>query len=330
MTKTEQAPSDTPTPLDALRTELANYAVAKAKKVISSAAESIPGFGSGSSGKGSGEGSGEGSGKESGKGGGLGRFLSGGGVSPKNLAGGVVKGTAEKAGGAVKGAAGKTAGSVKDAMGGGGGGGGDQKATVVIETADVPLPRRDVYDYWTDFESFPSFTKGVTDVSYGDDETESDWKVKIAFSNRQYKASIQEQIPDERIVWDSEGNQGTTHGAVSFHELTPDLTRVVLVVEYRPVGFMEKTGNLWRAQGRRLRLDLKHFQRYATLTDEAPDGWRGEIQDGEIVRTHEQVLEDEDEDEDEGEDEDRNENDGPDDDADDADDADDVDDGEKG
>lgn len=55
----------------------------------------------------------------------------------------------------------------------------------------------------------------------------------------------------------------------------------------------EKTGNLWRAQGRRLRLDLKNFLRHTTLTTDEPEGWRGEIRDGEVVRTHEEALEDE-------------------------------------
>ena len=80
---------------------------------------------------------------------------------------------------------------------------------------------------------------------------------------------------------------------VSFHELAPTLTRIVLVVEYYPSGFFEKTGNLWRAQGRRMRLDFKHFQRYVTLTDEEPEGWRGEIRDGEVVVSHEEAIEEE-------------------------------------
>jgi hypothetical protein len=94
-------------------------------------------------------------------------------------------------------------------------------------------------------------------------------------------------------VWSSEGAKGTTHGCVSFHELTPDLTRIVLVVEYYPSGFFEKTGNLWRVQGRRLRLDFKNFQRYVTFADEDVEGWRGEIRDGEVVRSHEEALEEE-------------------------------------
>ncbi|WP_405914626.1 SRPBCC family protein [Streptomyces sp. NBC_00728] len=178
-----------------------------------------------------------------------------------------------------------------------GGGKGKRKASGgkvmnIIEVLDVGVPLRDTYDYWTQYDKFSSFAKGVRDVSK-DDEGGSDWKVKVGPSSRSFKATVQEQIPDDRIVWTSEGAKGTTRGAVSFHELGPTLTRVVLVVEYYPSGFFEKTGNLWRAQGRRMRLDFKNFQRYVTLTNEEPEGWRGEIRDGEVVVSHDDAVEEE-------------------------------------
>ncbi|MFB4419633.1 SRPBCC family protein [Streptomyces sp. QL37] len=180
----------------------------------------------------------------------------------------------------------------KDAFGGGKGksqsGGG--KSMNIIEVLDVGVPLRDAYDHWTRYDKFGSFTKGVQSVSM-DEEMSSDWKVKIGPSSRGFKATVQEQIPDDRIVWTSEGAKGSTRGCVSFHELAPSLTRIVLVIEYYPSGFFEKTGNLWRVQGRRMRLDFKHFQRFVTLTDEEPEGWRGEIRDGEVVMTHEEAEE---------------------------------------
>lgn len=183
-------------------------------------------------------------------------------------------------------------GKVKDAFGGGKGKSSSNKSMNIIEVLDVGAPLRTAYDYWTQYEEFSSFTKGVRSVSMGD-ETSSDWKVKVGPSSRSFKSTVQEQIPDDRIVWTSEGAKGTTNGAVSFHELAPTLTRIVLVLEYHPSGFFEKTGNIWRAQGRRVRLDFKHFQRYVTLADEEPEGWRGEIRDGEVVMSHEEALEEE-------------------------------------
>ena len=86
-------------------------------------------------------------------------------------------------------------------------------------------------------------------------------------------------------------------GAVSFTALGPNLTRVLLVLEYWPQGFFERTGNLWRAQSRRARLEFKHFRRHAMtnvlLRQEEVEGWRGEIRDSEVVKTHEEALEEE-------------------------------------
>ncbi|MFJ1799268.1 SRPBCC family protein [Streptomyces sp. NPDC088180] len=193
----------------------------------------------------------------------------------------------------------------KSALGGGGGKGnrkaGGGKFMNIIEVIDVGVPLRTAYDAWTQYEEFSGFMKGVQSVSKGEDE-ESDWKVKVGPSTRSFKATVQEQVPDDRIVWTSEGAKGSTRGAISFHELASNLTRIVLVMEYYPSGFFEKTGNLWRAQGRRVRLDFKHFQRYVSLTEEEPEGWRGEIRDGEVVVSHEEAVEREEEEEAEAED----------------------------
>ncbi|OLZ69572.1 cyclase [Streptomyces amritsarensis] len=215
----------------------------------------------------------------------------------------------------LKAIAGQTLGNLKDKVSdtasqvfgkGRGRKGGGGSVVNIVEAMDIGLPLRTTYDHWTQYENFSSFTKGVRDVSRND-ETTSDWKVKVGPSTRGWKATVQEQVPDDRIVWSSEGAKGTTRGCVSFHELAPSLTRIVIVVEYHPAGLFEKTGNLWRAQGRRLRLDLKHFLRYATLNTEEPEGWRGEIRDGEVVRTHEEALEAEEEEQgaEQGDDEER-------------------------
>src|SRR5689334_3589491 len=99
---------------------------------------------------------------------------------------------------------------------------------------------------------------------------------------------ITEQVPDERIVWTSKGEKGSVDGTVTFHEVTQDLTRILVVLEYHPQGFVEQTGNLWRAPGRRARLELKHFVRHVMretiLNPDDVKGWRGEIRDGEVVQ----------------------------------------------
>ncbi|PPS75409.1 SRPBCC family protein [Streptomyces sp. MH60] len=173
-------------------------------------------------------------------------------------------------------------------------GGGGQKPTVIIEYVDVGVPLRTAYDQWTQYQDFSTFAKGVKSANRADD-TSSDWQLKVFWSNRSWKAKTTEQVPDDRISWTSEGAKGSTKGVVSFHRLADSLTRVVLVIEYYPKGLFEKTGNIWRAQGRRARLDLKNYVRHITFKGEADDGWRGEIRDGEVVRSHEDAVAEEEE-----------------------------------
>ncbi|MEU5168448.1 SRPBCC family protein [Streptomyces mutomycini] len=169
-------------------------------------------------------------------------------------------------------------------------GGGKSKSVTISEDIDVGVPLREAYDQWTQFQEFSTFAKGVVSVEKSDD-TSSNWKVKVAKSTRSWKANVTEQIPDERITWTTEGAKGTVKGVVTFHAITDDLTRVLLVLEYFPKGLFEKTGNIWRAQGRRARLDLKLYRKFIMMRGEATDGWRGEIRDGEVVMDHDEAVE---------------------------------------
>ncbi|MEV6725842.1 SRPBCC family protein [Streptomyces xanthochromogenes] len=168
-------------------------------------------------------------------------------------------------------------------------GGGGRKPTVIMESVDVGVPVREAYDQWTQLQSFATFAKGVKSATVADDTT-SDWKVKVFWSSRSWKAHTTEQVPDARIVWTSEGAKGSVKGVVTFHPLGENITRVLLVMEYYSKGLFEKTGNIWRAQGRRARLDLKNFARHIALRGEAEGGWRGEIRDGEVVVSHEDAV----------------------------------------
>ncbi|MEU9025416.1 SRPBCC family protein [Actinomadura sp. NPDC048394] len=220
------------------------------------------------------------------------------------------KNTAENAKDTAEETAGKPAekakglfGRLKDTIGGAlkkgggkGGGGKKVKVTNIIEHTDIGAPRRLVYDQFTQFQDFPSFMKKVISVDQADEE-KLNWQAKIFWSKRTWEATIVEQVPDEHVVWRSKGAKGHVDGTVSFHELAPNLTRVLVVLEYHPQGLFERTGNIWRAQGRRVRLELKHFRRHVmtqslTHPDEI-EGWRGEIRDSEVVKTHEEALKEE-------------------------------------
>ncbi len=168
-------------------------------------------------------------------------------------------------------------------------GGGGSKSVNIVEDIDVGVPVREAYNQWTQFQEFSTFAKGVVSVEKSDD-TSSNWRVKVAKSTRSWKANVTEQIPDERIAWTTDGTKGTVKGVVTFHPITDNLTRVLLNLEYFPQGLFEKTGNIWRAQGRRARLDLKLYRKFIMMRGEATDGWRGEIRDGEVVVDHDDAV----------------------------------------
>jgi uncharacterized membrane protein len=218
-----------------------------------------------------------------------------GNAEPGSLLGKTAKNVAEgdsPAKAAVKGAAGGVVDKVKSAFKGKGKGPGGRKSMNIEESIDVGVPIRQAYNRWTQYTEYPKWAKGVQSVNQ-EDETKTAWNAKIFWSKRNWNAKINEQIPDQRIAWSSDGPKGTVDGVVTFHELAPNLTRILLALEYHPAGLFEKTGNLWRAQGRRARLDLKLYRRFAMMSDEEVDGWRGEIRDGEVVRDHDEAVADE-------------------------------------
>jgi uncharacterized membrane protein len=181
---------------------------------------------------------------------------------------------------------------------GGAGGGGPKKPRVtnIVESIEVGVPVRVAYDQWTQFGDFPSFMRKVGAVDAASDEKLT-WRAQVLWSRRTWESTIVRQIPDRLVHWRSEGEKGSVDGTVSFHELAPDLTRVLVVLEYHPRGFFEHTGNLWRAQGRRVRLELNHFVRHVmtrtVLDPDSVEGWRGEIEDSRVVRDHETALREE-------------------------------------
>jgi hypothetical protein len=212
---------------------------------------------------------------------------------------------------------------VKDTLTGGGRKKeGDQgKYTNIVEWIDVGVPVRDAYNQWTQFQQWPQFMKKLEYAKPHDNEPKIDFKGQVFWSHRTWTSTVIEMVPDSHIVWRSTGQKGYLNGGVSFSEYGPRLTRICIVVEYHPQGFFEKTGNIWRAVGRRVRVEAKRYVHQVmtnTIVDpDSVEGWRAEVRDSEIVRTHDEVVEQEQQEEEErrqaeeqeaaGEDEDRDE-----------------------
>jgi hypothetical protein len=92
------------------------------------------------------------------------------------------------------------------------------------------------------------------------------WQEKIWFSKRQWEGRSTEQRENDRIVWKT--TSGMSHkGIVSFHELSPTLTRVMVEMEFEPNGIIEKMASGLRFVKRAVQSDLARFKAFVEMQD---------------------------------------------------------------
>ena len=154
----------------------------------------------------------------------------------------------------------------------------------VQQSVDIGLPVETVYNQWTQFEEWPNVMHRVTRVTQEDDCTVS-FATKIWGKTKEFTANIETQRPNERIRWRvSDGMDHT--GVVSFHELGPNLTRVLLSFDVQPGGMIEKAARGIRHVKRAARGDLHRFAAFIEIAGRETGAWRGVIADGQVVEPH--------------------------------------------
>jgi uncharacterized membrane protein len=154
----------------------------------------------------------------------------------------------------------------------------------IQQSVDIGVPVESVYNQWTQFEDWPSFMHRVTRVSQEDECTVS-FATKIWGKTKEFTADIETQRPNERIKWSV--SQGMTHtGVVTFHELAPNLTRVLLSFDVEPGSLIEKAARGMRHVKRAARADLHRFKALIEMAGLETGAWRGRIEDGEVVEEH--------------------------------------------
>src|SRR3546814_3716272 len=124
----------------------------------------------------------------------------------------------------------------------------------------VEAPLRQVYNQWTQFEEFPRFMENVEQVQQLDDRR-LHWKAKIGGQEVEWDAEIEEQVPDDKIVWKSLGG-AMNAGLVRFNQVGANQTEVHLEMSYEPEGALQKMGDAigaldWNVEG-----DLKQFKAF--------------------------------------------------------------------
>lgn len=145
----------------------------------------------------------------------------------------------------------------------------------IEKSIEVDVPLRTAYNQWTQFEEFPKFMEGVEEVRQLD-EKRLFWRAQIAGKSTEWEAEIYEQIPDSRIAWRSTSGAPNA-GAVSFQSLGPERTRVSLMIDYQPLGVVEKVGDALGIVSGRVEGDLQRFKKFLEERGAATGGWRGEI-----------------------------------------------------
>jgi uncharacterized protein (TIGR02271 family) len=150
---------------------------------------------------------------------------------------------------------------------------------VSTHSIEVNAPLRAVYNQWTQFEEFPHFMEGVEEVRQ-EGEKFLFWKAKIAGKVKEWEAEITDQVPDQRIAWESVDGSPNS-GTITFEELGADLTRVNATIGYEPEGLLEKTGDALGIPSGRIEGDLQRFRDYMEERGRETGGWRGEIGEGE-------------------------------------------------
>jgi uncharacterized membrane protein len=148
--------------------------------------------------------------------------------------------------------------------------------STIEESIEIDVPIRTVYDQWTQFEDFPAFMEGVESVQQIDD-THLHWVAEVAGVRREWDAEITEQHPDERVAWTA--TDGTRNaGAVTFHRVAEDKTKVMLQLDVEPEGLVEQAGDKLGFVRRRVTGDLERFKEMIEQRGTSTGAWRGDVQ----------------------------------------------------
>jgi uncharacterized protein YndB with AHSA1/START domain len=148
-------------------------------------------------------------------------------------------------------------------------------ATKVEKSVVVDVPVETAYNQWTQFEEFPHFMGGISEIRQLDDTT-LHWVANIGGVKREWKATILEQVPNEKVSWAA--TEGATNaGAVYFAPAGASQTSVRLELEYEPEGVVENVADKVGLVGRRVEADLEKFKSFIEDAGYASGAWRGTV-----------------------------------------------------
>jgi len=101
----------------------------------------------------------------------------------------------------------------------------------------IQAPRSEIYRVWRQLETLPTFLEHVTEVVELDDER-SRWTTVEGPMKLTWEARISEDVPDQRIAWQSVAGADVDHaGSVELVDAPGGRgTEVIVTMHYRPPG----------------------------------------------------------------------------------------------
>jgi len=150
----------------------------------------------------------------------------------------------------------------------------------VQKSIEVDVPISVVYNQWTQFEEFPKFMQGVEEVRQLS-PTRIYWRADIFGKQKEWEAEIYEQIPDQRISWQSTAGTRNT-GSVQFEKLGANRTKVSLSLSYEPESGLEKVGDALGILSFRVQGDLDRFKEFIEKQGMETGAWRGHVEHGRV------------------------------------------------
>ncbi len=145
----------------------------------------------------------------------------------------------------------------------------------IEQSIELSVPVSTAYNQWTQFEQFPEFMDGVTEVSQLDD-THLHWVAEIGGYEEEWDAEITEQTPDERIAWNATSGKKNA-GVVTFHRIDDQRSKIMLQLDWESDGMIEKVGSALGQDDRQVKDDLLRFKALIERSGEASGAWRGHV-----------------------------------------------------
>ncbi|MEV8550823.1 SRPBCC family protein [Streptomyces glaucescens] len=151
----------------------------------------------------------------------------------------------------------------------------------VEESIEVAVPVHTAYNQWTQLKTFPRFMSAVKQVEQLRPNL-TRWVVAAGPVRHEFMAEIVEQRPDTLIAWRGLDRRIGHRGEVSFRELAPDRTEIVLRMRFASQGIKGRLLTRAGASPRAVRAELGRFKEFIEGLGQECGAWRGTIHNGQV------------------------------------------------